>query len=186
MTIGLSNADELHQPHIHVTHTEVGIWKSRNINHVSRLGFDRRLVQGTALIMSAILLSGLAGCSRLYHQSSNLSTEELVSRVDRGATWLLWKVDATDEQEARVKSLLNGLTPELEELESRHKVLKMKFAASIAEDQINQDELVRLRTDGLDLTGQAFNRSSDAMVQASAVLTPKQRKKLMEAWKDRQ
>jgi len=31
-----------------------------------------------------------------------------------------------------------------------------------------------------------FNRSFDAMVQAAAVLTPEQRKKLVEAWKDRQ
>lgn len=160
--------------------------KRHIINHVSRRSFGRRLVQGTALAMSAILLSGLGGCSRLHRQSSDLSAEELVSRVDRGATWLLWKVDATDEQEAKVKSVLKGLTPDVAELQARHKVLKMKFAIALAEDQINQDELARLRTAGLDLTDRAFNRSFDAMVQAAAVLTLEQRKKLVEAWKDRQ
>jgi len=160
--------------------------KSHIINHIPRRGFGRRLVQGIALTMSAILLSGLVGCSRLHRQSSDLSAEELVSRVDRGATWLLWKVDATDEQEAKVKSVLKGLTPDVAELQARHKVLKMKFTTALAEDQINQDELARLRTAGLDLTDRAFNRSFDAMVQAAAVLTPEQRKKLVEAWKDRQ
>lgn len=160
--------------------------KSHIINHISRRGFGRRLVQGIALTMSAILLSGLAGCSRLHRQSSDLSAEELVSRVNRGATWLLWKVDATDEQEAKVKSVLMGLTPDVAELQARHKVLKMKFTTALAEDQINQDELARLRTAGLDLTDRVFNRSFDAMVQAAAVLTPEQRKKLVEAWKDRQ
>jgi Spy/CpxP family protein refolding chaperone len=159
--------------------------KSHIIN-VSGSGLGCRFVWGTALTMSAILLSGLTGCSRFHRQSSDLSAEELISRLDRGAAWLLWKVDATDDQEARVKSLLNGLTPELEELQSRHKILKMKFAAALAEDQINQDELARLRTGGLDLTDRVFNRSFDAMVQAAAVLTPEQRKKLVETWKDRQ
>jgi Spy/CpxP family protein refolding chaperone len=134
----------------------------------------------------AFRLSGLTGCSRFHRQPSDLSAEELINRLDRGAAWLLWKVDATDEQEARVKSLLNGLTPELDELRSRHKILKMKFAAALAEDQINQDELVRLRTAGLDLTEQAFNRSFDGMVQAATILKPEQRKKLVGAWKDHQ
>ncbi len=158
--------------------------KNYIINHVCRSGFGRRFVQGTALTISAILFSGLAGCSRSHHQSSDLSAEELVSRVDRGATWLLWKVDATDEQEAKVKSVLKGLTPDVAELQARHKVLKMKFATALAEDQINRDELARLRAAGLDLTDRAFNRSFDAMVQAAAVLTPEQRKKLVEGWKD--
>lgn len=160
--------------------------KDRIINYVSWRGLGRRFVWGTALTMSVILLSGLAGCSRWHRQSSDLSAEELVSRVDRGATWLLWKVDATDEQEAKVKSVLTGLTPDVAELQARHKVLKMKFTTALAEDQINQDELARLRTAGLDLTDRVFNRSFDAMVQAAAVLTPEQRRKLVEAWKDRQ
>ncbi len=84
--------------------------KSRIINFVSRRGLGRQLVWGIALTMSVILLSGLNGCSRFHRQSSDLSAEELVSRVDRGATWLLGKVDATGEQEAKVKSVLMGLT----------------------------------------------------------------------------
>lgn len=109
-----------------------------------------------------------------------------MSRVDRGATWLLGKVDATDEQEAKVKSVLMGLTPDVMELQASHKALKMKFATALAADLINQDELARLRTAGLDLTDRVFNRSFDAMVQTAAVLTPEQRRKLVEAWKDRQ
>jgi hypothetical protein len=159
--------------------------KSRIINYVSWLGLGRRFVWGTALTMSVILLSGLAGCSRWHRQPSDLSAEELISRLDQGATWLLWKVDATGEQEAEVKNMLKGLTPDLTELQASHKALKMKFATALAEDQINQDELARLRTSGLDLTERAFNRSFDGMVQAAAVLTQEQRKKLVEAWKER-
>jgi Spy/CpxP family protein refolding chaperone len=158
--------------------------KSHIINDVSWRGLGRRLVWGTALTMSAILLSGLTGCGRFHRPPSDLSAEELISRLDRGATWLLWKVDATDEQEAEVKSVLKKLTPDVAELQASRKVLTTKFATALAEDQINQDELVRLRTSGLDLTEQAFNRSFDAMVQTAAVLTPEQRKKLVEAWKE--
>jgi hypothetical protein len=185
MTIYLSIYDGFHQQHIHIAHREVVMEKSHIINHVYRLGLGRRFVWGTALTMSAILLFGLTGCSRFHRQPSDLSAKELISRLDRGTTWLLWKVDATDEQEARVKSVLKGLTPDLAELQASHKVLKMKFATALAEDQISQDELVRLRTAGLDLTERAFNRSFDGMVQAAAVLTPEQRKKLVEAWKER-
>lgn len=160
--------------------------KDRIINYVSWRGLGRRFVWGTALTMSVILLSGLAGCSRWHRQPSDLSAEELISRLDRGAMWLLWKVDATGEQEAKVRNVLKGLTPDVAELQARHKVLKMKFATALAEDQINQDELARLRTAGLDLTDRVFDRSFDAMIQAAAVLTPEQRKKLAEGWKDRQ
>lgn len=160
--------------------------KSHIINHVSRRGFGRRLVQGTMFAAGILALSGFAGCSRHYEQHAEMTPEQMLAKLNRGAEWVLWKVDATDEQEAKVKSVLTGLTPDVAELQARHKVLKMKFTTALAEDQINQDELARLRTAGLDLTDRVFNRSFDAMVQAAAVLTPEQRKKLGEAWKDRQ
>lgn len=160
--------------------------KNHFINRATRSCIGHRRVRGTALAMSAVLLSGLAGCSWSHRQPSDLSAEELINRVDRGATWLLWKVDATGEQETKVKNALMALTPEIVDLQACHKVLKTKFATALADDQINQDELSRLRTVGLDLTEQAFNRSFDATIQAAAVLTPEQRKKLVGIWKERQ
>ncbi len=157
----------------------------RMIHQRCRRALGRRFVQGVALGVSAVLLFGLVGCSRFHRHPSEQSAEELVSRVDRGASWLLRKVDATDKQQAEVKNLLEGLTPEVAELQARHKTLKARFAKALEGDQINQDELAKLRTAGLDLTERAFNRSFDVMVQAATVLTPDQRKKLVEAWKDR-
>ena len=159
--------------------------KSRIIDHAFRNRFFRRFVQGTALTVSAVLLSGLAGCSRFHRHPSELSAEELVSRVDRGATWLLWKVDATDEQQAQIKQVLDKLTPEVADFQARHQALKTQFAKTVASEQINQDELGKLRAEGLDLTALAFSRSFDTMIQAATVLTPEQRRKLAEAWKDR-
>lgn len=69
MTILLSIYDGFHQPHIHITHREVVMEKSRIINFVSRRGLGCQLVWGTALTMSVILLSGLNGCSRFHRPS---------------------------------------------------------------------------------------------------------------------
>lgn len=159
--------------------------KAHIIDHASRNRFGRRFVQGTALAVSAVLLAGLAGCSRFHRHPSALSAEEVVSRVDRGATWMLWKVDASDEQQAQVKNVLKKLTPDVAEFQARHKALKAQFAEALASDQINQDNLAKLRAAGLDLTEQAFSRSFDTMIQAAMVLTPEQRRKLVEAWRDR-
>jgi Spy/CpxP family protein refolding chaperone len=159
--------------------------KGHIIDHALRNRFGHRFLQGTALAVSALLLSGLAGCGRFHRHPSELSAEELVSRVDRGATWMLWKVDASDEQQAQVKSVLKKLTPDVAEFQARHKALKAQFAKTLASDQINQDELAKLRAAGLDLTEQAFSRSFDTMILAATVLTPEQRRKLAEAWEDR-
>jgi Spy/CpxP family protein refolding chaperone len=98
---------------------------------------------------------------------------------------MLWKVDASDEQQAQVKNVLKKLTPDVAEFQARHKALKAQFAEALASDQINQDNLAKLRAAGLDLTEQAFSRSFDTMIQAAMVLTPEQRRKLVEAWRDR-
>ena len=145
----------------------------------------KKLFTRGALAMGALTLTGLAGCGRSHTYHADLSPDEMLARVNRGAQWMLWKVDATDEQKKRIEDVIEGLKPEVVRFHEERRALKADVAKTLETDALNQDEVARLRAVGLALAERAFNRSFDSLLQAAEVLTPEQRKVLLESWKER-
>ena len=150
-------------------------------------GRGRRAFWGLLLIGGAVLLlSYLTGCAGHSGHRGDHSPAAMLEKIDRGADWVLHKGDATQEQRARVHVVLDDLKPDLLKYHNEHRKLVGQFVHAIEAEPISQADLDQVRTAGLNLAEQAFNRSFDAMVKAAAVLTPEQRKELIASWKAHQ
>jgi Spy/CpxP family protein refolding chaperone len=111
------------------------------------------------------------------------SADEVRDRVGRAEDRLLDKVDATDEQRARVAGVLDGLAPDLFRFHTEgrevHEDLKSALLAADAPG------VEAARVDALALVDAASRRVAGAAVEIAGVLTPEQRQelaKLGERW----
>jgi len=146
-------------------------------------GRGRRVFWGILLIGGTLLtVSLLTGCARSHRHPP---AEELQARIERGAEWALWKVEATDEQRTRVKGILQELTPDLVAYQRERELLVAQLATAIETGRNDPEEVARLRTAGLSLADRAIGRSIEVALRVSQVLTSEQRKELAESWKGR-
>ena len=111
------------------------------------------------------------------------TAEDVRDRMGGVEDHLLDKVDATDEQRARVDGVLDGLAPDLFRYHTEgrevHEDLK---SALLAADAAGVEAA---RVDALSLVDEASRRITGAAVEIAGVLTPEQRQelaKLGERW----
>jgi hypothetical protein len=141
--------------------------------------------KGIALAVGALVLYSVPGCGLRHGSHGDLSPEQMLAKIDRGAEWVLWKADATDEQKTKVAAILDEMAPDALRLRNEHQTLKARFIKVLEADQVSPEELAQIRKDGLSLAERAFNRGFDAMLESAKVLSPDQRKVLAQSWKDR-
>lgn len=125
---------------------------------------------------------GHHGCKGAEVQSA----AELRRHMDRGAGFLLDRVDATPEQEERVGAILDELAEPAFALKAEGQELRADVHASLDGGRVDAEALEEARQDGLDLADRASALALDAFVDLAAVLTPEQRAELAElhdAWR---
>lgn len=103
------------------------------------------------------------------------SAEALRQRVDRGAGFLLGKLDATDEQEARIDTILDRVVPELFALKDDHAALREEARAALTGDTVDAAEIEGIRKEALGLADDASRIVVNGVVEIAQVLTPEQR-----------
>ncbi len=137
---------------------------------------------GRATACGALVLTGFSGCSRHHPYQAEWTVDELMARLDRGAAWMLWTVDAAEPQRRQVTEMVAGLKPELARFQQERGQLKQEMVRLLAADAIPPEDIERLRTAGRALTERVVDRSLETLFQVAAALTPEQRKVLMESW----
>ncbi|MEW6364386.1 MAG: Spy/CpxP family protein refolding chaperone [Acidobacteriota bacterium] len=175
----MSNSNEV-QPAVETGHA----------TRKSRHGFWAGLVAGGlagALIVGvvAIPLSGVSAAgpwAPMQHRGFHGEFDPEMARrhAEMVAEFLLWKVDATDDQRAEVKAILNAAINDLEPLARQHRANRERGLELFAKPTVDRIALDDLRKDGMKLADQASQRVVTAIADMADVLTAEQRAELVE------
>lgn len=142
-------------------------------------GFRRQAL----LIACAILASGVAaGCAR-HHPHDAKTPEEFREGFNKATQRVLKKVDATEDQKARIKPIADDLAMALSGFREEHKAIRSRFVKALEAEKVDPAEVEKIRVDGLALADKATAKMAEAIVKASDILSPAQRRKLTDRWK---
>ncbi len=147
-----------------------------------RQGRGHRLARSAALVACAFRLAGLAaGCAR--HHREARTQEEFRQRFEKITDKTLKKLDATDEQKAKIRPIADDLANALWGFREEHRAIRDRFVKAFEAQKVDPAEISKIRTDALALADKASARFTESLVKAAEVLTPEQRGKLASHWK---
>ena len=106
------------------------------------------------------------------------------ARFERGMDRVLWFVDASREQRAKIRGVLERTADDLFALREKHITGRREVAAALGAATIDRAKLETLRADQMKLAETASKRVTDALAEAAEVLTPTQRADLAR-WAER-
>ena len=152
----------------------------------SRIPMARRIVaRGTSvarallvvLAAGALLAPSVSGARGGWHHRD---PEAVKQHVGMAADWLLYKVDATDDQKSKVQAILDRTLDDLEGLHPDRADLHAQVKGLLTAETIDRDAIERLRSEHLERFDLASKRISTALADVAEVLTPEQRTELAE------
>ncbi len=157
-----------------------------NPSNASRFPKVRRLLaRGTNVTRAAVVavaagallvpISSGAHLGRRHHDPA-----EMKQHVGLAADWLLYKVEATDEQKARVQAILDRAIDDLEAAHPDREALHAQVKDVLTAETIDRDAIERLRAEQLERFDLASRRISSALADVAEALTVEQRTELAE------
>jgi Spy/CpxP family protein refolding chaperone len=143
----------------------------------------RPRLRWAALVACLILAAGvITGCGRHRHEGAK-TPEEFRQRFDKATQRALKKADVTDDQKARIKPIADEMATALYGFREEHRAIRSRFVKAFEAEKVDPAEVAKIREDAVALADKASRTMTEAIVKASAVLTPEQRRKLAERWK---
>ncbi|MBI5445643.1 MAG: Spy/CpxP family protein refolding chaperone [Deltaproteobacteria bacterium] len=127
---------------------------------------------------AALLGAGLVTGCRAHGRHAGATPAEIQERVDDGLAHLERKIDATEEQKAKIAALKDRLMPDLLNLRKSHDAAAREAASLWSAPSLDTAALDAL----VDTTVEELRGTAHKLIQAAAelhaVLTPEQRQKL--------
>ena len=111
--------------------------------------------------------------------------QRMAARVDFGADILLGRVGANDEQKRKVAELIKANLREIPALREQHLAVHAKIVELLKAEKFDKAELERIRAQQVATVEQMSKRITQAVSEASDILTPKQRQDLISLWEKR-
>lgn len=121
---------------------------------------------------------GFGGWHRGGFMGGPLDPAMVDEHLDRMLKHLYVEVDATDAQKQQLGPIVKAAVRDLLPLRERARDARMQAVALLSQPQIDRAALEALRANQLQLAEQASKRLTQALADASDVLTPEQRKQL--------
>jgi len=125
------------------------------------------------------------GLQRAHLMGAMGDPAAIAERIEFGAEFMLAKVGASDRQKAEVRDILRGAVTDLAPLGRQHRANRDAIRDALAAPAIDKAALDKLRLDELKLADRASARIQHAVVTAAEVLTPEQRRNLLERIEER-
>jgi protein CpxP len=114
------------------------------------------------------------------------SPEAQRERAEFATDWVLNKVNATDEQRARIKAIVATTLQDLTPARDEHRQHREAFLVALTQPSVDRASLEDLRRAELQLAESASQRIVTALAEVADVLTPEQRAELVkmaQRWK---
>jgi periplasmic protein CpxP/Spy len=159
-----------------VNGAESATFKTRNGSMWSKRWFKR------GVLLALVPLTAL-GCHGRWHGHHKVSDAEMQERVEEGVEDVLDYVDAEEQQVQPIKQVVSAAATDMKAFRSEHHALRKEFQEALSAEKIDADQLEGLRVNALDLVDRASARVLAAVVDVGNLLTPEQRKKLVNKWK---
>jgi Spy/CpxP family protein refolding chaperone len=106
-------------------------------------------------------------------------------RIDAMVQWMLADIDATDDQRAKIATILKGAANDLAPLRAQHRDARRSTMQLLAAPTIDRAKLEAIRVQQMQLADTATRRMTQAIADAAEVLNPDQRAKLITKWQQR-
>jgi len=114
-----------------------------------------------------------------WHGREALTPEAARERLEFAADWMLSRVNATEEQRHRVKTILAGTLQEIAPFREQHRKNRQAFIEGLTQPSVDRAALEQLRRSELELAENASARIVQALADVADVLTPEQRAALV-------
>ena len=118
-----------------------------------------------------------SGCSQRHAMRDPGVMRE---RADFMVEWTLSRIDASEQQRAQVKTVVQAAIEDLLQLREEHQSNRKAMVTALMEPSVDRAELDRIRSAELSLMDRGSQRIVSALADAAEVLTPEQRAKLAE------
>jgi periplasmic protein CpxP/Spy len=106
-------------------------------------------------------------------------------RIDGAVQWMLADIDATDDQRARIATILKAAANDMAPLRTQHIEARRTTMQLLAAPTIDRAQIESIRVQQLQLADTATRRMTQAMTDAAEVLNGDQRAKLISKWQQR-
>jgi Spy/CpxP family protein refolding chaperone len=174
---------------------EQGLDRSNRNDPASQPGrrspWVRRLAIGALLVglgtVSGFVAAKAHGPVWMFHGMGHrgfdpaLAGKRVEHRVDR----VLSHIDATQEQKDKVGGILKSAMTDIAGLGVHPLEAREKFAELLRADKVDPAAIETLRAEQVSKIDAASKRVAQAMTEAAAVLTPEQRRELIDRWQKR-
>jgi len=128
----------------------------------------------------ASAMRGLLGHARGPHGHGFQDAEAAREHAELAAEWLLRSVDASEEQQARVREIVGGSFEALAPLAEQHRAHHEALARLLAQATVDRAALESLRARELGLADAASRTLVASLADVAETLTPAQRAELLD------
>ena len=146
----------------------------------ARLGVAAGALLALGAILGALATLSLPAGAHFLSGHPDHGPGHVTERVLDRTAWVLARVDATPEQEARMETVVRTAVEALLPLHEQHRAHRRAMLAELARDEVDAARLESLRRKELELADLASARILDAVVEATDVLSAEQRGELLE------
>lgn len=157
------------------------------VNSSKRRSFFKGALAGS--LVGGLLAVGITvqahGLQRAHLMGAMGDPAAMAERLEFGAEFMLTKIGASDQQRAEVRDILRGAVTDLAPLGQQHRANRDAMRATLGAPTIDKAGLDKLRVAELKLADQASSRIQRAVLAAAEVLTPEQRRTLLERIEER-
>jgi Spy/CpxP family protein refolding chaperone len=160
----------------------------------NRARYRRR---GPFFILAVALAAGLTGAAATravsqgafgggapWHHGgfigSPIDPARIEDRADRMVRHLAIEIDATSEQQEKLRSIVKAAVRDLVPMGEKARAARLQGRQLFTQPTINRAEIEKLRAEQIALVDAASRRFTQALADAAEVLTPEQRQKLNE------
>jgi protein CpxP len=121
---------------------------------------------------------GPAGWHRHGFMGRSFDPAQAEARADRMVRHLAVEVDATNEQQDKLRAVVKNAVKEVLPMREKVQAAREQARKLLTEPTINRSEIEKLRAEHVALADTFSRRVAQAFTDAAEILTPEQRKKL--------